>query len=148
MRSLGTTWTCRWGTLWLTTLFIATNVPWASIAAADRAGQPLCGVEERLDELRRQVVDRLVVVARDEQDVAGEEGAVVEEGERQLVVEHDLGVDLAGDDRAEEAVGPAPGSGDDLERRRVELEVEPAVLADVVAVDLDRERPPVAGLVL
>jgi hypothetical protein len=42
--------------------------------------------------------------SRDEQDMTGEHRADVEEGERHLVVEDDVGGDLAGDDPAEDAV--------------------------------------------
>ena len=48
-----------------------------------------------------------MVLAGDQQRVAVEERPDVEEGERDVVLEDDLGRRLAGDDRAEEAVGIA-----------------------------------------
>ena len=48
-----------------------------------------------------------MVLARDQQRVAVEERAVVEEGDRELVLEDDLGLELAGGDRGRRGSRPA-----------------------------------------
>ena len=73
--------------------------------------------------------------AGDQQAVAVEERAVIEEGESVRLVEDDRRIDLARGDRAE---GQA-FSGNDRQRPREDSDPHPLVLADVVAVDLDRE---------
>jgi hypothetical protein len=61
------------------------------------------GAQEELSyELCREVGERLVVVAWHEQAVAREDGAGVEEGYRSVVVEHDVGRPLTGDDVTED----------------------------------------------
>ena len=57
-----------------------------------------------------------------------------------LVLEDDVAGLVAGDDRAEAAVvGHGRDSGNDRQRAGLDAELELAVVADVVAVDLDRE---------
>src|SRR4051794_2108473 len=68
---------------------------------ADRAREELGIGEQRLDQLIRQVPDRLVVLAGDEQRVTREERPVVEEGEARLVLEDHVRLLIARDDRAE-----------------------------------------------
>ena len=77
----GTTWVWRWGTLWLTRLFMATNDPAAPHAVRlHRPGQPLRPGEVRAEQLvGGQVGERLDVPLRHQQRVAGEQRADVEE---------------------------------------------------------------------
>ena len=56
--------------------------------------------EERRNQLVGQVAERLVVISGHQQRVAGEEGTVVEEGERTLVLEDHMTRLIAGDDLA------------------------------------------------
>ena len=70
-----------------------------------RSGQSLCPFEQRPDQLRGQVGERLVVPLRHEEDVAREERPDVEERHGQRIVEHDVSWDLAADDGAEHAGG-------------------------------------------
>ncbi len=90
LRLRGTRWTWRWGTLWLTTLLSATNAPWDAhrvrMAAESRRALANSGPTSSSG----QVPDRLVVLARDEKRVAREERPVVQEGERDLVLEDDV----------------------------------------------------------
>ncbi len=86
-----------------------------------------------------QVPDRLVVLARDQQRVAREERPVVEEGERGVVLEDDVRLALAA--RRSRRRCSRASSGDDGQGAGLDAEVELAVVADVVAVDLHRERP-------
>ena len=53
LRRRGTTCTCRWGTLWLTTLLIATKLPWAPIAAGT-ARASVCAVRKERARPRRR----------------------------------------------------------------------------------------------
>ena len=69
----GTTCTWRWGTLWLTTLFIATNEPVGSHARLHSAGDALHGGEEGPDVVDRQVGERRDVRPGHDEDVAGED---------------------------------------------------------------------------
>ena len=89
LRLRGTTWTWRWGTDWLTTLFVAVKMPAAS-RLLHRDREALRALVERAEQVGREVPQRLVVVLGDEQDVAGEERARVEEGEEAVVVEDDV----------------------------------------------------------
>ncbi len=61
--------------------------------------------EQGTDQLRRQVEQGLVVRARDQQAVAVEERAVVEEGQAGLVLEHQRRLELAALDATEGAAG-------------------------------------------
>ena len=71
----------------------------------NRPAQAAGGVEQRGDQLRRQIVEGLDVATRHQQDMAGEHRPLVEEGHRFGLVEHDVGTEGAGDDLAEGAVG-------------------------------------------
>ena len=77
--------------------------------------------EERRQQRRRQVGERLVVGAGDER-VAGKRGG--SRGRRsEVVLEHYLGLSLPGDDRAEGALG-RHWLGDDRQRARVDPQLE------------------------
>ena len=97
----GTTCTWRWATLWLTTLLLATNVPCAPSASGSDGGDALHPLEERADV--DELGQRHDVVDRHDEHVAGEQRRAVEEGDRDVVAEHDLGRRVAGDDGAERA---------------------------------------------
>ena len=102
----GTTWQCRCGTDWLTTLFMATNVPCASSASRDRdAPGAAPRAKNGRHAARRQVGQRLDVRARDQQRVALEQRPRVEERDVVVVLVDDRRGQLAGDDLAEDAVG-------------------------------------------
>ena len=81
-RRRGTTCTWRWGTLWLTRLFIATNEPSAAERRLDGRGDELDALEERPDLVDGKVGERLDMVSRHDQHVPGEHRSAVEEGER------------------------------------------------------------------
>ena len=95
LRLRGTTWTWRCGTLWLTRLFIATKLPAApstvSIAADSRCARENSGSSWSAG----QVGQRLVVLPRHEQRVAGEQRPHVEERHAHVVVEDDVRGQLA-----------------------------------------------------
>jgi len=74
-------------------------------ALLDRSGQPLGVAEQLADERTREVADRHVVVPRQEQRVAGEDGPGVEKAQGVGVLENDVCRSLAGDNVAEEAAG-------------------------------------------
>ena len=84
----GTTWTCRCGTLWLTTVVDpATKLPARPEAGFHRPRQALDVREQRAKEGRRHgSASVLVVDARHDERVAGKERTRVEEGEGQLVL--------------------------------------------------------------
>ena len=69
-----------------------------------RAGQQPGVGEQRLQQVVGQVGQRLVMLPAGSAGVAGEQGAVVEEGERSLVLEHDVGIGFPPRNRAERAV--------------------------------------------
>ncbi len=60
--------------------------------------------EERTDQFVRQVRERLVMLSRHEQRVSGEQGTVVEEGDRALVLEDHVRRLVTGDDLTEAAI--------------------------------------------
>ena len=72
---------------------------------ANRNAQPLRPGEERLDQLRGQVRQGLVVITGTEQNVTVEEGPHVEESEADGVVQDDVRGFIARHDPAEDAVG-------------------------------------------
>ena len=133
----GTTCTCRWGTLWLTTLFIATKCPRRPIAAGTAAREPLGGARKGPDLLGRQVAQGLDVGARDEQGVPVEERPEVEEGER--AVGSSRTTSASASPAAICAEERSRRSGNDRQRAGLDRELDPVVVADVVAVDLERE---------
>ena len=96
------------GTLWLTTLFTATNEPCAPEPRLHRTGQPLRLREQRRDQGIGQVDERLDVHLRHDQHVTGEQRADVEEAERLVGLEHDVRGFCPRDDRAEQAGTGAP----------------------------------------
>jgi hypothetical protein len=71
----------------------------------DGAAERLGALEERRDVGGREVGERFDVAARDEQDVAGEKGPVIEEGEGSVVLVDDGRGNGAGRDLAEGAGG-------------------------------------------
>ena len=73
--------------------------------------------EERPDQVVGQVGERLVVVTGDEQQVAWEQRPVVEEGERALILEDDVGGLVAGDDLTEAAIRVPGGQVRDTVKR-------------------------------
>jgi hypothetical protein len=95
---------CRWGTLWLTRVVIATNEPSAarprSPARASSWRRRRAG-DQRAGEVRG---GRDVRLGR-QQAVAGQQRAAVEEGERDVVLEDDVRGGCSGDDPAERARG-------------------------------------------
>ncbi len=72
-------------------------------ARLDRARDALGEQEQRPDLRRLEVHQRDDVRARDDEDVAGEQRADVEEGDVLFVLEDDFGGDLVGSDFTEEA---------------------------------------------
>ena len=69
----------------------------------DGRGDPLRGGEERVAQPRRQVGQGHDVLARDEQHVPLEDRALVEERDQVVGLEHEVGGQVAGRDRAEHA---------------------------------------------
>src|SRR5262249_38093483 len=65
------------------------------------AAEGLGALEERSEVARRKVGESFDVSAGDEEDVAGEEGAMIEEGDAVFVLEDDGSGDGAGGDLAE-----------------------------------------------
>ena len=76
-------------------------MPCAPSAAGSDGGDALHPLEERADV--GELGQRHDVVDRHDEDVAGEQRRAVEEGDGDVVAEHDLGGGGAGDDRAERA---------------------------------------------
>ena len=74
----------------------------ARVTNGDR--QELSAGEERLDQMRRKVGERLVMLAGNQERVPVEERAHIEECETVLVVEDDVRGRVSGDDPAEQAV--------------------------------------------
>lgn len=72
--------------------------------AAEAAG----GIEQRADEIDREVVEGSDVAAGYQQGVAGEHGVPIEEGERLRFIEDDVGWQPPGDDFAERARAHGP----------------------------------------
>ena len=132
---------CRWGTDWLTTLLIATNEPWAPIAVADRARSAAATFGEvGLDQLVGQVGQSVSWWSRGTSSEWPWKTGRTSRKAIEISSSKTISAgSLAGDDRAEEAVAgraqattvSAPGSI---------AELELGVVADEVAVDLDRER--------
>src|SRR6266508_3757491 len=92
------------------------------------------------------------MLTRDEQGVARKQRPAVEERDGDLVLEDDRVRLLAGDDAAERtalvhAAEVTRGSGDDGERLGLDPQLDLGEVADVVAVDLEREWPGPASLV-
>ena len=71
--------------------------------ALDGARQRSCAMEERLDQCVRKIGEGLEMLAWCEQDVTLEHRPVIQEGDGDLVVEHEMGGDAPRDDRAERA---------------------------------------------
>ena len=102
MRFRGTTctWTC--GTLWLTTLFMATNDP-ALAVASWTAAATRCTWAKNSSRVASSRSRRVSTWARGHHErVAGEQRPVVEEGDDVGGVEHEIGRVLPRHDRAEE----------------------------------------------
>src|SRR5205807_3174727 len=76
----------------------------------DRGRHPLAGFEQRSDEVGREVGEGGEVLAGYEQDMAGEDRPLVQEGQRQLLVQHQVGRDLPIPDLAEDT-GVSVGHG-------------------------------------
>src|SRR5262249_3786215 len=70
----------------------------------DRARQDLRVREQRSDQLRGNFLDRLVVLTRAEQDVAGEQRTLIEERDRSFILEHDVSGNFLADDLAKDAI--------------------------------------------
>ena len=104
LRRRGTTWTWRCATLWLTTLFMATNEPSADERGLHGHRHALHAREERPDELGGEVAQGDDVDAGDDEHVPLEHRTVIEEPDRHLVVQHHLGRLDAGDHGAEETL--------------------------------------------
>ena len=81
LRRRGTTWTCRCGTDCETTLLTALKMPSASIASRTATLRRWVASARPPSRSCWRVEERLDVLARDEQRVAGEQRPVVEEGE-------------------------------------------------------------------
>ena len=71
----------------------------------DGAAEVLGDREEGLEQVDRELRQGFDVEFGNEEGMAGEEGAVIEEGQGAVVLEDDGGVDPAGGDFAEEARG-------------------------------------------
>ena len=109
----GTTWTWRWGTLWLTTLLRATKEPGLPIASGIARESSRALANSGASSSSGRSAERLVVLARDQQRVAVEQRPVVEEGERDARPRRRSSRRLvAGGDLAEDAVvGAGGGTG-------------------------------------
>src|SRR5262249_22321694 len=86
-------------------------------AALHGGGNQLDVAEERAADARREIGERLEMLFRDEQDMAGEQRAAVQERQRNGIFEHDIARKRARSDLAESAasvgshqlwIGPSP----------------------------------------
>ena len=98
----GTTWIWRCGTLWLTTLLIATNAPSPPVAWGTARVRRLHQGEEWSHLGDGQIGKGSDMRPRNEQNVAGQQRAAIEKCDPRWIVEDDLGRRIAADDGAED----------------------------------------------
>ncbi len=101
----GTTWTCTWGTAWLTTLFCAIHEPCRAQPGDDRRRAALHHDEQRGQQRDRHLGERHHVATGHDEHVALEHRPDVEERDDVGLVDDDVRGGVARDDRAEQAAG-------------------------------------------
>ena len=107
---LGTTWTCRWGTDWLTTLLIADERSLGAERDRQHGRHALGHRHHRAEQLRWQIREGGDMSDRCQEDMTLEDRPMVEERNHVVVAPDHAGLQLAADDLADDVVVEALGT--------------------------------------